>query len=253
MKAKSIFIVILLLAITGLVGLLSQNSNVTDNQGQSINPIDSVNTLHPTDNLESIEQDTVLDKISKILLTNKSYKNSAGVYNEDSIRSLLYRSGIIDYQYEIQEISDKDTVSVFKTSTLAGKSKHIRMGSYKSANKHILFKTKNYLKFDHGRGYARPFRADLLNPDVKTTATVYTDSIFRYFKILEPGEYYYQFYDRIPSSVYSMDNIEKKKVQANRGVSMYGEYDVEIKAAGTETDMFLIISNKNNERVVVIK
>ena len=239
------------MTITGIVGLLSQNNSfTTDNLKQSANPIDSAN-INVMDNLESIEQDTVLDNISKILLTNKAYKNSAGVYNEDSIRSLLYRNGIIDYQYEIQEISNKDTVSVFKTYTLANKSKHIRMGTYKSANKHILFKTKSYLKFDHGLGYAR---SDVMSAfSYETSAKVYTDSIFRYFKMLELDEYQYQFYDRIPSSLDKMDNIGKKKVQANRGVSIYGEHDVEVKAIGTEVDMFLIISNKNDERVVVVK
>ena len=235
---------------------IQHNSYITDNRKQNTNPIDSVNTLCAMDNLESIEsieQDTVLNNISKILLTNKTYKNSAGVYNEDSIRSLLYRSGIIDYQYEIQEVSDKDTASVFKAFSAGTSNHHTRMGYYKSVGRHILFKTKSYLKFDHGRGYTHPHKVDLLNPHAKTTVAIYTDSIFHYFKILEPDEYYYQFYDRIPSSIDNMDNIEKKKVQTNRGVSMFGEYDFVIKSAGQETDMYLIISNKNNERVVVIK
>ena len=120
MKFKYVFIMTVLLAMTVCGNLLSQNNNSTQtnlsaNHKQSKNLIDRFNKFRALENLQSIEHDTILDNVSKILLTDKTFKKSKGIYNEDSVRLLLYRSGIIDYQYEIQEISDKDTATVFKT------------------------------------------------------------------------------------------------------------------------------------------
>ena len=221
------------------------------NHKQSKKLIDRFNMLRAMDNLESIEQDTILDNISKILLTNKTYKNSAGVYNEDSVRSLLYRNGIIDYQYEIQEVSDKDTATVFNSFLLADKFDYIRMGYYSNGNRHILLKTKSYLKFNH---WLITCHSDPINGlENETSAKAYTDSVICYLKVLKPDEYYYQFYNRMPLNI--DNNVEKKKVQITPGISRFGEYvgeyDFGIKATGKEIYMFLIISNKNNEGVAM--
>jgi len=274
MNTKYTFIVLLLI-ITGCVGLLSQNDNFnpTDlsiDSKQSKNLIDRFNTLRSLENLPIIKHDTVLDNISRILLTDnrnnchllqqeyfpQSYRKSAGVYDEDSVRLLLYNSGIIDYQYEIQEIPDKDTADVFNSFFLADKSNHIRMGYYKSANRHILLKTKSYLKFDHAtmKSWSDPILIPTGVPlDSPLTSKCYTDSIVCHFKILIPDQYYYQFYEKIPLSSEKGGNIKKKEVQMTRGVSMFGEYDFTTTSMGTETEMFLVILNKNNERIAVTK
>ena len=275
MNTKYTFIIVLLLTITGCVGLLSQNDNfiTTDlsiNSKQSKNLIDRFNTLRAMDNLESIKHDTILDNICKILLTDnrnncnlvlkeyfpQSYRKSAGVYDEDSVRLLLYNSGIIDYQYEIQEVSNKDTANVFSSFFLADKWNHIRAGYYKTEDKHILFKTKRYLKYDHGtaKTWCDPIEIPMGVPlDLPLTSKCYTDSIVCHFKILIPDQYYYQFYKKIPLSSEKEENIKKKEVQMIRGVSKFGEYDFTTISMGTETEMFLVILNKNNERVAVTK
>jgi hypothetical protein len=83
---------------------------------------------------------------------------------------------------------------------------------------------------------------------------VKTDSIISFFKILNPDIYNYQFYPRIPLSNERLSNVPKSEVRIvktnNKGL-WNNVYDFVIKS--TNSDMFLIISNKNNERVVVIK
>jgi len=270
MKAKSILIITLSLIITGFSCLFSQNGNSTItadlpvNSKQSKNLIDRFNALRASDNLQSIKHDSVLDNISKKLLTDKTYRKSkksrktAGVFDEDSVRLLLYKSGIIDYQYEVQEILDKDTANVFNSFLLADNSNYIRAGYYKNENKHILFKTKSYLKYTHGtmKNWCDPIKIPMgvpIDPMNPPSAKCYVDSIVNYFKVLIPDQYYYQFYEKIPLSSEKGGNIKKKKVQITRGVSMYGEYDFTTIALGQKAYMFLIISNKNNERVVIIR
>ena len=289
MKAKHFFIIILLLTICS--SLLSQNNNsdLSANYKQSKNLIDRFNKLRTLENLQNIEYDSVLVNVGKILLTDKTFKNSTGVYDEDSVRLLFYTSGIIDYQYEIQEMSNKDTATVLKDFLLADKHNYIRAGYYKYGNKHILLKTKSYLKFDHGVGTCHSeTNIDFFQNPI--SIPVYTDSIFGYFKILEPNEYYCQFYYRIPLSTDNIDFIEKKKIQTihdnpkylfnlteietdkqhiNPSIDSYSvkenktqtvddvsnnkNYDFVTRAIGSEIGMFMIISNKNNERVVVVK
>ncbi len=250
MKAKYIFIITLLSTIIGLSDVFSQNNITNADYKQSKNLIDRYNKLRTLDNLPSTEHDTILDNVSKLLLTNKTYKNSAGTYYEDSVRLLLYNNGIIDYQYEIQEISDKDTSAVFKKFLLADKSKFIRMGYYKYADRHILLKTKSYLKHDHTTALTWSDPISPLNP--KSEVKFYIDSIVCHFKFLIPDQYYYQFYKLIPLSSEKGGEC-KKKVQMSPGVSKFGEYDFTTIAVGEEAYMFMIILNENNERVAVVK
>ena len=288
MKAKYSFIIILLLTICS--SLLSQNNNsdLSANYKQSKNLIDRFNKLRALENLQNIEYDSVLVNVGKILLTDKTFKNSMGVYDEDSVRLLFYTNGIIDYQYEIQEMSNKDTATVFKDFLLTDKHNYIRAGYYKHGNEHILLKTKSYLKLDH---WLVSFHSDVMDAKKPNTeAKVYTDSILGQFKILEPNEYYCQFYYRIPLSTDNIDFIEKKKIQKihdnpkylfnlteietdkqhiNPSIDSYSvkgnktqtvdavsnnkNCDFITRAIGAETGMFMIISNKDNERVVVVK
>jgi len=262
MKAKYIFIIILLSVMTGYNSLLSQDNNsvATDlsmDSKRSKNLINRFNTLRASEGLPSIEHDTVLANIGKILLTDetKTFRKSEGVYDEDSVRLLLlYEKGIIDYQYEIKEISDKDTAAVFKDFLLADRWNHIHAGYYKTKDKHILLKTKSYLKYVCGGASQRleVTVAEGTNPPMRKTKS-HIDSIINYFKILTPGQYYYQFCKKIPLSNEKEKNIKKKKIKITPGISMYGEYDFVVKASEPETYMFLIISNENNERIVVIR
>ena len=272
MKTKSIFIIILLLMMTGFDSISQTDNPINHKQSKKL--IDRFNTLRAKDNLESIQQDTVLDNICKILLTDnrnnsqlvllqehfpQSYRKSTGVYDEDSVRFLLRECGIIDYHYEIQEASDKDTAAVFNSFLLADKSNHLRMGYYRNGNRQILFKTKSYLKYSHGtwKEWCDPIVMPMGVPLDSMEFSSYKngqDSIVYHFKILIPDQYYYQFYEKFPLSSEKGGNIKKKKVQMTRGVSMFGtDYDFTTTSMGKETNMWLIISNKKNERVAILK
>jgi hypothetical protein len=155
MKGKHILIVIFLALMTGYNIILSQDNNdvtsdLSIDSKQSKNLIDRYNSLRTSKGLPSIKHDTVLDNICKALLTDetKTFRKSADVYDEASVRLFLCENGILDYQYEIKEISDNDTTSIFKDFLLTDKWNHIRTGYYRTENKHILLKTKSYL--NHG-------------------------------------------------------------------------------------------------------
>jgi hypothetical protein len=164
----------LLSAITGYGAVLSQNDkpitpDLSIDSKQSKNLINWYNTLRASKGLQSIEHDSILDNICKILLMDecKIYRKSKNVYSEDSVRLLLRRNGIWDYQYEVTEISDIDTASIFKKFLLKDKQDYIHMGYYKTENRHILLKTKSYLKFVFGMGITRCDPVSSLNPTEK--------------------------------------------------------------------------------------
>lgn len=261
MKATFIFIIMLLMIMSWIYSPLSQNqksvpSEFLVNHKQSRMLIDRFNALRKVKNLQRIEHDTVLDNIAKILLTDKtkSYRKSTNVYNEDSVRLLFYNKGIIDYQYEIKEISDRDTASVFKDFVLADKWNHIRAGYYRTENKHILLKTKSYLKFDHWFISVHSEPIDPLNNGKIAKINVNTDSIIAYFMILTPGKYYYQFYDSIPVSGNKLSNVKKYEVHTTSGSNASIDHNMhDLIIRYKDTNVFLIISNEDNERIAVVK
>lgn len=257
MKAVNIFnrvlIIILIPYILCSAESIFAATQQKNNRNQSKQLIVRYNKLRLKKNLPLLLHDPLLDNVVSKIQLNKEYKNSKGSYKEDSIRLLLYRSGIIEYQYDLKEVLDKDTTAAFNSFLLADNSKNIRVGYKKSGNKHILFKTKSYLKFDHWIISAQSAIIDGLNSKV-TTVDVKTDWATCYFKTPRPGMYYYQFSDYIPLSTDKMDNIEKFEVQTVRTDDKrvtQDMYDLIIKS--TKPEDFLIISNEKNERIAVVK
>lgn len=264
MKATYFSIIVLLMIMIWIYSPSSQNqksvqSDFLVNHKQSKLLIDRFNTLRKLENLQRIEHDTVLDDIGKVLLTDKTkiYRKSTNVYNEDSVRLLLYNKGIIDYQYEIKEISDRDTASVFKDFIISDKWSHIRVGYYRTENRHMLLKTKSYLKCVYVVGSSH---CDPISPIIGSNLSsiqeskCYTDSLIYYFKILVPDTFYYQFHAKIPLNNEKVEEMGMKRMERISGKSsMYCEYDFSIKSAGQQTNMFLGILNKDNQRVAVVK
>lgn len=257
MKAVNIFnkilIIILIPCIICSAESIFAATQQKNNRNQSKQLIARYNKLRLKKNLPLLLHDSLLDNVATKIQLNKGYKNSKGSYKEDSIRMLLYNSGIFEYQYDLKEVLDKDTTAAFNSFLLTENSKNIRVGYKKSGNKHILFKTRSYLKFDHWYISVHSDPIDPLNSKV-TTVDVKTDWAICYFKTLQAGKYYYQFSDHIPLSTDKMDNIKKFEVQTVRRDNKRATqdmYDLIIKS--TKPDMFLIISNKNNERIAVAK
>lgn len=264
MKVTYFSIIVLQMIMTWIYSLSYQNqksvpSDFLVNHKQSELLIDRFNALRQVENLQHIEHDTVLDDIGKVLLTDKTkiYRKSTNVYNEDSVRLLFYNKGIIDYQYEIKEMSDRDTASVFKDFVLEDKWNHIRAGYYRTENRHILLKTKSYLKCVSVVGSSH---CDPISPTIGSNLSsiqesrCYTDSLIYYFKILVPDTFYYQFHAKLPLSNEKVEEVQKKRVQMVSGKSsICGEYDFFIKSTGQQTNMFLSVLNKENQSVVVVK
>lgn len=230
----------------------NSDKNMTDNivnHQQSKLLIDRFNKIRQAKKMNEIVQDTTLDNICRTLITNKTYRNLDNTFNENSVRHLLYENGVIDYQYEINEVPDKDTTAIFNSFLLADDSNTIRMGYRKNANKQLLFKTKSFLQFDH---WTIAAHSETLSGFNKVTeAAVITDSVICHLKTSNPGKYYYQLYNHIPLSTENLDNIKKYEVQSGITCDNQDMYDIVIKS--TDPNAFFIILNKNNERIVVIK
>ena len=250
MKIKFILIIVSLLNVSCCKIASQENSNIKHSQSKVL--IERYNILRGKNKLPIMVQDTILDNICKTLISNNKYINSNNTFNEDSIRHLLYRNGIIDYQYNIKVTLDNDTTTIFDSFLLSDNSNHLYVGYAQIKNKHILFKTKSYLKFDHGIVSAHSTQIDgfskVVHVDIKT------DSIIRYFNILEPDKYYYQFYNRLPLNNDDIDTINKMEattIKIDDNTMGNIKYNLIIKSINS--DNFLIISNKKNERVAIVK
>jgi len=248
MKIKYILIVISILNIN-CCRITPQETNTTKHS-QSKMLIDRYNILRTEKKLPIIIQDTILDSICKILITNNQYKNRNNIFNEDSVRQLLYRNNIIDYQYEIKEISVSDTANTYNSFLISDKSNNIRLGYAKNKNKHILLKTKNYLKFERWKISVSSGSIDGFSPT--TIVNVKTDSIIGYFKTSTSDIYYYQFYSRIPLSTDKLDNIKRFEVQPIK-IEDKDQDSYELIIKFTDPDVFLIILNKDYERIAILK
>lgn len=211
--------------------------------------IERYNKLRLQKNLNDIQHDTILDNNASILLINEKYKKADNTFKIDSIHSLLYKSGIIDYQFEIVELSDNDTVVGFNKSFLTDKRNNIQMGYAKNGKNHIIMKTKKYLKFNHGEVACHTNEIDPLNSNNKITVT--TDSIHYFFNREIPGNYYYIFCKEIPSNskVINLKNKRAAKIIDNA----VNNFDIVIIAKENETTEYLVVINESNEIVSVSK
>lgn len=249
---KILFIIIIPCILSSSQSMLAKPEQ-KDNQNRSKQLIIRYNKLRLKKNLPLLLHDSLIDNVVSKIQLNKKYKDSKGSYKEDSIRLLLYRSGIIEYQYDMKEVLDKDTTAVFNSFLLADNSKNLRVGYKRSGNKHLLFKTKSYLKFDHWNVSVHSDPIDLLNSKT-TKANIKTDWAICHFKTSQPDKYYYQFSKHIPLRTEKMDNIKKFEVQTVRSENKSESQDkYELIIKSTMPDVFIIISNKNNERIAVVK
>ena len=151
MKAKYIFIIILLSVMTGYTILLSLKNNHSDttdlstDSERSKNLIDRFNVLRTQIGRPIIVHDTVIDNICKILLTDetKTFRRWTNYYIRDSVGLLLLKKGIPDYRYQIEEISYESMRAdeEIKTFFVIG-DKQSRAGSYRAGNRILLLKTE---------------------------------------------------------------------------------------------------------------
>ncbi|HLP05636.1 MAG TPA: hypothetical protein VK152_09430 [Paludibacter sp.] len=229
----------------------STNTDIKINHTQSKSLIERFNKIRIGKKLNNVQADTILDNIcAKIMHNNRLYKNYDNSFNEDSIRNLMFLSGITDYQYELVEFNDVDTLKKFSDFIVNDKFSNLRMGYVKNGNKHILFKTKNYLKFDHS--VARCY-SDVVDPMKNKSlkkivvSNIKTDSV-KYFTIpLINDDYYYEFSNKIP-----LRNTYFIKTFKQGGIFNSGKL-VFCANSEQEAKMFLVVFNKNGLIVTIFK
>lgn len=204
MRAKYVFIILSFLVIH--CSKFAAQERWDYNQSKKL--IERYNKLRLEKGISIIHHDTILDNNAKILLTYDKYKKNDKYYIADSIRNLLYKSGITDYQYEIIELYDKDTLSCFNKLFLADKTKNIQMGYARHENNQIIIKTKKFLKFEHGEVACHTNIIDPLGNNKSISIT--TDSIHYFLNRVIPENYYYAFFNEIPLSSQDV-NFKNKK------------------------------------------
>lgn len=225
-------------------------------QSRSQQIIERYNRLRIKRSIPVVYHEPLLDDIAMKILSNKKFRKSLNGYNEEAIREILYKYGIIDYQYEIMEFPDKDMTSACTIFLLNDGFSNLRVGYSKIDNTNILIKTKNILKFDHWAMTSHSPVIDALHKtSTSATVDVITDSVKLYMKTLKKGTYSYYTTDRIPlksdKPVISTKNptlvLQKEKLFA------HSSYDLVFTLTNDESNKYLIIVNEKNERVAILK
>lgn len=254
MKTRN-FVIVVLCVFTifcDAKSISNSNINMADNRDHHLQSkflIDRYNKKRQEKKMNNIVQDTTLDNICRTLITNRTYRNTDNTFKEDSIRNLIFEGGLIDYQYEIKEVSDKDTTATFNSFLLADNSSKTRMGYIRAANKHILLKTNRFLQYDHCTYSMQTEKMDMFKKVSNSIITI-SDVTF-YLKTPVPGKYFYQLYNHIPLSTEKVDNIKKYEVQTSKTCDDHAMYDIMVQS--TDSNTVFIILDTNNERIAVIK
>lgn len=206
--------------------------------------------LRKRQHLPALRYDSILDHISRILLSKPSYKSKNNHFNTDSIHYLIHRNGLIDYQYEIKEFTNKDTASIFRALLLNNKFPYINVGYTRIGDKHLLLTTRSYLKFDHGVAKVHSTSISGFNK-MKTSATdVFTDSATIYLRPIVNGEYYSIYTDKIPNK---SSDLKVKPCSIGKIIRTRKTNYLILSSGGNETNKYLVITNKSREIVAVIK
>ena len=248
-----IFLVMLPCMLSMLPQLCAQQRNSHDLSRQII---EHYNRLRIKKSIPGIQHEILLDEIAMKIQLNKEFIKSLNVYNEKSIRELLYKYGIIDYQYEIMKFSDKDMTSACTKFLLNDGFSNLRVGYSKKNNSNILIKTKSFLKFDHlDMSTHTPVIDELHNNSTSTTDSYIIDSVRLYMKTLKKGTYSYYTSDRIPlksdSQVISTKN--PTVVKQKEKLFAHSLFDLVFTLSNDESNKYLVILNEKNERVAILK
>lgn len=234
-------------------------SSQQKNKNRSVQLIERYNKLRSSRSLSIINRDSVIDDVTNEILLDKKYRKSTSEFNEDSIRSLFYDKGVMDYKFEIKEISDKDTSVTFNTFLLADTSANIRIGYSKYGNKHLLIKTKSYLKYDFGVfACSSSIKNDEHHPNLnqKVQQTKIDTAIF-YVKAIIPGKYFYHYLNHIPLSLEPMMSDKKYEVKESliknpftkeTTIAYHG-----LVLTSCRPDMYLIVTNDKDEIIAILK
>jgi len=164
----------------------------------------------------------------------------------------------MDYKFETKEILDKDTSVEFNAFILADSSSNIRMGYSNYGNKHLLIKTKSYLKYEFGEVYVPQVSIERKKKDFpKAEGKIKIDSVVFYVKCIIPGKYYYHYLNHIPSSLEPVGSGHKYEVKESNKRNPFNKelnntYPCMI-LSSEQPDMYLIVTNEKNEIIAILK
>ena len=219
--------------------------------------INRFNKLRNLKSLPPLKHDSILDLVTNEILRHPAkYQKSFNSFYEDSIRFLLYNSGVIDYKYELLEVADKDTVSVFKKFFMGDGSKHIQVGCYKKEGKSLLIKTKSYLEYGYAVISGFSVSVDGFDPN-HTTKIKPANSAKYYVNALISGKYRFYYSDKIPLSSERLKNHDftdiipiKTSYYDNDSIN-YSGFNLLINSK--QPYKFVVIVKEKKELVAIIK
>jgi hypothetical protein len=254
------FIICLSLLSTNIISqdtLKNYEQKVIVNESKKL--ISKYNNLREKELLPKIEHDSILDMISnEVLINTKKYKNAYNSIIEDSLRYLLYNNGVLDYKYEIFELSKNDSLSSFDSFLLNDRSDNIRCGFAARTDKKLLIKTKSYLMFGYTELSVSSEKKDWLHsPTQNATFNIIVDSVKYHVKERVKGEYCYYYSDRIPSSSSENFNcisqISETKVNPNNSEIAIKFSDFNLVITSKFPKKFIVIKDKKNEIIGILK
>ena len=247
--------IILLVLFPCILSILPQlSAQQRNNPDRSRQIIERYNRLRIKKSIPEIQHEILLDEIAMKIQSNKKFRKSLNVYDENSIRDLLHKYGIIDYQYEIMEFPDKDMTSACTKFLLNDEFSNLRVGYSKFYKSNILIKTKSFLKFDHMESSTHTSLIDELH-NTSATVDVITDSVKLYMKTLKKNTYSYYTTDIIPlkSDTQVISTKKPTVVKQKEKLFAHSSYDLVFTLSNDESNKYLVILNEKNERVAVLK
>lgn len=228
-------------------------SQQKDNHNQSKQLIERYNKFRSNRSLPN--GDSIIDNVTNEILLDKRYRNSFNEFDEDSIRYLFYNKGVMDYKFETKEIHDNDTSTVFNAFLLGDSSSNIRIGYARNGSKHLIVKTKSYLKYDHAEIFIPDQHKEIGRRHIQAdTLWIKTDSVKFYVKQLVPGKYYFHYSTHIPSSSELIKNqilYQPEEVIVNNNGMKNINFDLIF--TSKHSDMYLIVTNDKNEKIAILK
>ena len=253
MKIKNIVLVVisnLFIFCTATSIKSSGNSIVSTSVDTDVN-VNHKQSQSLIERYNNIQTDTILDNVCAKIIQNRKFRNANNSFNEDSIRNLMFSSGITDYQYELIELNDVDTLKEFSNFISNDRFANLRMGYMKNGNNHILLKTKRYLKFEYSEARCYSDATDIMkNKYLKKSIilNIKTDTVKYFVKPIINDDYYYQFSNKIPLVVNNTPyGLKRKGERFNLDKLVFFANNEQ------ESNMFLIILNKNGLIVTILK
>ena len=230
----------------------AQKLSEISTQRDSKQLIERYNKLRDFRSLPHIKHDSLLDVVSnEVLLNGNKYRKSFNSFIEDSIRWLFYNKGIIAYKYEINEVVNSDTSSIFDKELLADKSENIHVGFSRLNDKNLLIKYTSYFEYGYAEISCSSEKVDI-NAFPASATNLKIDSIKYHLKAAISGKYKYYYSNKIPnnSELPQYSNLFDIRVDSLT-VRDYSNFKSII--TSKYSDKYIVIIDEKNKIVAILK